>query len=96
MNFQIKPSEFLSEIGWKFQLRGNWLCLKKCPFCGGGQNADPFTFAVHAIDGNYFCHRAKCGAKGSFWGLIESQDRDPKDYLGERETTKKKRYIYGR
>lgn len=95
--FKITPAEFLSEIGWQFKRRGAWLTLRICPFCDGGDGGrDLFTFAVHATEGNYFCHRAKCGARGTFWGLIESQGRQASDYFGEREQTTSKRFVYGR
>lgn len=97
-SFTISPSEFLSEIGWRFSRRGSWLSVKRCPFCGGGYSGDVFTFAVHSADGNYFCHRTKCGARGSFWSLIESQGKNPRDYTGTSFAPKqtKKRFIYGR
>ncbi len=94
MSFNITPNQFAAEIGWKTQKRGNWLTLKKCPFCGGGESEDVFTFAIHALDGNYFCHRSKCGEKGNFWKLIETTGRNPRDYW-EKEN-KKKKFIYGR
>lgn len=93
--FLVKPAEFLTDLGWKYTRRGVWLVLKVCPFCDGGYSNDVFTFAVHSQDGNYFCHRAKCGVKGSFWKLIESQGKEPRDYR-EKAKTKKKRFIYGR
>lgn len=96
-NFRITPAEFLREIGWNFKPRREWLSLKNCPFCGGGNSRDVFTFAVHSIDGNFFCHRSKCGESGSFWKLIELNNRNPRDYLGERqEFKKKKNFIYGK
>jgi hypothetical protein len=94
MSFSITPSQFLSEIGWTAQKRGNWLTLKRCPFCSGGESGDAFTFAVHAADGNYFCHRSKCGQKGNFWKLIEETGRNPRNYWGKERQTQKKRYLY--
>lgn len=95
MNWTTTPAEFIKTLGWKAVRRGNWLTTKHCPFCGGGNGGDTFTFAVHATDGNFFCHRAKCGESGSFWGLIERVGQNPKDYLGERDKKNgKKRFIY--
>lgn len=100
LHFSITPAVFLREIGWRFKPRGDWLSLKYCPFCDGGSSGDAFTFAVHAEDGNYFCHRAKCGEKGSFWNLIKSQGRNPRDYLSDDvrkpNRKKKKKFIYGK
>ena len=101
IEYNITPAQFLREIGWSFTSRGKWLGLKSCPFCGGGNQRDVFTFAVHSIDGNYFCHRSKCGEKGSFWALIKSQNLNPADYQN-RDSKKgnskkgKKKFIYGR
>jgi hypothetical protein len=99
MNFSITPENFLRDVGAEFKRRDRWLSLKICPFCGGGRSGDKYSFSVHVQDGNYFCHRAKCEAKGSFWKLIEFYGRNPRDYRGEQEfqpKTKKKRFIYGK
>lgn len=98
ISFNITPADFLREIGWQFKLRGEWLSLKYCPFCQGGSSRDVFTFAVHKLDGNFFCHRSKCGMSGNFWKLIELNNRNPRDYIGERQQSKKrqKKYIYGK
>lgn len=97
MEFNIKPAEFLQEIGWQFKARGEWLSLKLCPFCSGGNSCDVFTFAVHATDGNFFCHRSKCSISGNFWKLIELNQRNPRAYIGEKTFKKrKKKFIYGK
>lgn len=96
MRFTITPAELLAELGWANKKRGNWLTMKKCPFCGGGEGGDAFTFAVHGTDGNFFCHRSKCGMRGSFWGLLETVGRNPREYF-EKDGTKaktKKKFIY--
>lgn len=92
MSFSITPLQFLRQIGWQVTKRGNWLTTKYCPFCSGGSSGDLFTFAVHSADGNYFCHRAKCGEKGSFWALMESQGQNPREYWNKE--AKKKRFLY--
>lgn len=91
MSWNIKPGQFLTSLGWKFSRRGVWLTTKECPFCKGGESGDAFTFAVHSQDGNYFCHRSKCGEKGSFWKLIEESGQNPRNYW---EKEKKKKYLY--
>lgn len=102
MKFNITPSEVLQQLGWKYKQKGNWLVLPHCPNCQGGEHRDIGTFAVHAMDGNFFCHRAKCGYRGTFWGLLLSIGEDPKEYLISDEsypkrpkTEKKRGYIYG-
>lgn len=92
----MTPSNFLADIGWSYQKRGKFLSMKYCPFCDGGQHGDSFTFIVHASDGNYSCQRSKCGASGSFWSLIESQGREPREYIQRKSSEKKKRFVYGR
>lgn len=94
MNYSITPEQFLREIGWTFKRRANWLTLRYCPFCTGGDSKDIFTFAVHITGGNFFCHRQKCGVKGSFWKLIESQNKNPRDYAERAKS--KKRFVYGK
>jgi hypothetical protein len=98
--FRITPAEFLRELGWEFKKRDVWLTVKICPFCDGGASRDLNSFSVHETDGNYFCHRQKCSVGGSFWKLVESQGRNPREYLGERKDgfvkRRKKKFIYGR
>jgi hypothetical protein len=104
VNWKITPAEFLSELGWTNKRRGNWLTMVICPFCNGGDHKDKLTFIVHAKDGNYSCSRAKCGSRGSFWGLMLAVGKDPKEFLGERiemmrprkKKQTKKGYVYGR
>jgi len=62
---------YLAQKGWEFKRRGDWLELRKCPFCKGGQHSDVGTFAVHAIDGNYVCQRGSCAVSGPFARLQE-------------------------
>lgn len=95
MNWKITPEEFLREIGADYKKRGKWLTLRNCIFCDGAEDGDSFSLCVHVTDGNYFCHRAKsCGERGSFWKLIQSFGREPREYLGERRSTKN--FVYGR
>jgi hypothetical protein len=95
-NWTTTPAEFLREIGAVFKKRGKWLQISSCPFCGGGGSSDKYSLNVHETDGNFFCHRSKCGMRGSFWKFIELNNRDPKDYLSERRKSTKKRYIFGK
>lgn len=100
MNWNVTPEQFLNEVGAKFKRRDRWLSLQICPFCHGGDHGDKFSFSVHVVDGNYFCHRTKCAAGGSFWNLIEFYGKNPRDYRGEQifqpKKKKKKNFIYGR
>lgn len=96
MTFDITPEQFLNEVGAQFVKRTRWLSLKICPFCDGGDRGEKYSFSVHKTDGNYFCHRNKCGARGSFWKLIEHYGRNPRDYRGNAPQPKKKKFMYGR
>lgn len=90
----MTPQEFLQDTGWKFVRRGAWLVVKVCPFCSGGHSGDTMTFVVHERDGNFSCLRSKCGASGTFWKLIASTGKNPRDYIEAKP--KKKRFMYGR
>jgi hypothetical protein len=98
MSFNIRPIEFMRELGWSPKTRGQWLTIQRCPFCGGGSSGDVFTFAVHSTDGNFFCHRAKCGERGNFWKLIESASYNPRDYWEpeDKQQSKKTKWRYGK
>lgn len=99
LTFSITPTALLNQLGWKFKKRGQWLTVKECPVCGGGESKDKDTFAIHEKDGNFFCLRGKCGIRGGFWKFLEACELDPKDYInkdGKFKRTKKKKYIYGK
>ncbi|MET0753610.1 MAG: hypothetical protein ABWZ66_09560 [Pyrinomonadaceae bacterium] len=98
MIYNITPEQFLNEVGASFVRRVRWLSLKICPFCYGGSSGEKYSFSVHIQDGNFFCHRNKCGERGNFWKLIEFYGRNPRDYRGESDfkpKKKKKKYMYG-
>lgn len=102
MNFfdwKITPADFLREVGLAHKKRGSWLQVATCIFCDGGGSNDKFSLNVHEKDGNFFCHRSKCGMRGSFWKFIELNHRDPREYLGEKRSKgkkMKKRFIFGK
>lgn len=79
----ISPMDVLSRIGLspKLPIRSKWLKFKYCPFCGGGNNKDRYTFVMHGIEGNYSCSRSKCGQRGTFWGFLLANNLEPKDFL---------------
>jgi hypothetical protein len=95
LEFSITPAELLREVGWEYSKKGKWLLMKHCPFCGGGDHADKFTFIVHEQDGNFTCSRSKCGNSGSFWKLLELHGQDPRNFLDKsKKQTKKKKWMY--
>ncbi len=55
-----------------------------CPFCGGGEKRDKYTFALNLHNNNYNCKRGKCGKAGTFFGLAklfnETADKEKSSY----------------
>jgi hypothetical protein len=102
IQYTITPADFLKSVGVSYRQSDNWLGIKVCPFCGGGDKKQTHTFAVHAVDGNYSCLRTKCGVKSSFWNLMLHYGHDPKQYIKRTDKSyrpeKKKvtRFIYGK
>lgn len=96
--YSIKPAELLSEHGISYKSKREWLSIKSCLFCEGGNHDDYFTFVVHKIEGNYICKRSKCGKNGTFWSLLMYFDLNPKKYLTSTVSEKRssKRFVYGR
>jgi hypothetical protein len=80
--FTITPEELARRAGWRYKVRSSkWLDVARCPFCRGGEHGDEHTFIIHRTDGNYACLRSKCGARGSFWKLIEHAGFNPRDFV---------------
>ena len=104
VEFTLTPEEFLQELGINYKRREDWLGLKWCLFCFGGESKQVHTFAIHAIDGNYSCLRTKCGVKGSFWNLMLHYGYNPVNYIKRTdksfkpkpEKREKTRFIYGK
>lgn len=95
--YSITPEQFLREVGVEFKTKMNWLSVKTCPFCGGGDRGDILSFTMHKVDGNYVCKRTKCDARGTFWGLMLYFNYDPKKYVisDDRQQTKtRERFTY--
>lgn len=56
---------------------GECLQVKLCPFCGGGDHHDRWTFALKLDDGASVCKRGNCGWKGSFLELQRAMGDQP-------------------
>jgi len=49
-----------------YRQNGDEIYARYCPFCGGGQRKDKYTFCFNVRKETYICHRGKCGEKGTF------------------------------
>lgn len=79
----LEPYEIKSYIqgkGLKTRLRGRKVEMELCPFCGGGESKDKFTFVVYTDGGNFKCMRGSCATAGTFWALTEKFGDNPKDF----------------
>lgn len=100
IKWTITPEEVLQSRGVRFKKKSQWLDVKHCPFCGGGQRKSPNTFAVHSQKGYYFCLRTSCGEKGNFWKLLIFYGYNPPDHIDRSSRSfkkkQKKKFIYGK
>lgn len=62
---------FISHVGASARQDGREMKFTFCPFCNGGSHKDKNTFSINVDSGAYICHRASCGAKGSFVELAK-------------------------
>ena len=49
-----------------YRISGDEARTRTCPFCGGGESNDLFTFSINLDTGFYTCFRGSCNAKGDF------------------------------
>lgn len=99
ITYTITPIELLQQKGCRTKEKGNWIGVKECPFCHGGNGNQKWTFAVHIEDGNYVCLRTSCNARSNFWNLLKHFGYNPKEYIDNKKKRKKvrrKRFIYGK
>lgn len=73
---------YLRDKGLIFRRRGQKAECKICPFCGGGEHSDFWTFVVYLDNsgGNFKCMRGSCARVGSFWQLATHFGDDPKEF----------------
>jgi twinkle protein len=102
IEYTITPQEVLDSEGIKYSTKGNWLSVKYCPFCHGGQTKQVYTFGIHKFDFNYNCLRTTCGAASNFWNLLIHFGYDPKQFVKRRshsqkpDRARKSSYVYRR
>ena len=49
--------------------KGDELVFKYCPYCGGGENRDKYTFSINLTNGAHNCKRSSCGKTGNMISL---------------------------
>lgn len=54
-----------------YRISGAEARTRTCPFCGGGDSNDLYTFCVSLETGAYKCFRGSCGVSGDFKRLAE-------------------------
>jgi len=57
-------------FGEEYNIKDNELIPDYCPYCGGGNNSDKYTFAISLETGYWNCMRGKCGKSGTFRKLV--------------------------
>lgn len=65
-----------------FKVVGNEIKPLYCPFCGGGNHQDRYTFALNMENHTFNCLRGSCGVKGHFSELCREKNLrydDPAD-----------------
>lgn len=60
-----------------YRIRRDEVRTRTCPFCGGGENQDLFTFSVNVDTGAYKCFRGSCHAEGGIAQLAEKLGEKP-------------------
>lgn len=111
-HFAIEDLEgFRNHIGGDTRERGTELEWKHCPYCGGGDHGDKWTFAISKETGQFICQRASCGVKGAFVQLardfgydLPDEKTEYKDFSGTlnnrpdmwNATDESKAYLFGR
>lgn len=68
-----------------YRISGAEARTRTCPFCGGGDSNDLYTFCVSLETGAYKCFRGSCGVSGDFKRLAERMgervDANPRSAL---------------
>ena len=65
-----------------YRLSGGEARAAVCPFCGGGDNHDLYTFCVSLETGAYRCFRGSCNQSGSFQQLAKFLGEKVEDHRG--------------
>ena len=68
-DFENKVISLANKYLRPYKIVNGQVSAMTCPFCHGGEHNDQYSFYVGLYNGTYYCHRAGCGAKGSFYSL---------------------------
>ena len=66
----MRPLDFADAHLGEYQVKGDEVIPKYCPYCKGGQNGDINTFALNTESLAYNCKRGTCGANGAYHHLL--------------------------
>lgn len=62
----MNPGEFAQKHLYPYKVKGNEIIPERCPYCGGGEHGDKYTFALNTDKLTYNCKRGKCNVSGTF------------------------------
>ena len=80
----MNEKEFADAFCGRYKIKGDEICPKYCPVCGGGHNKDEYTFGLNLKKHVYNCQRGSCTAgKGTFKQLCDRFGVEA-DYYTER------------
>ena len=57
----------------KHKIVGDEIKPLYCPYCGGGNHQDRYTFALNMENHTFNCMRGSCGVKGHFSELCREK-----------------------
>lgn len=77
----MNESQFADTYLREIKIKNREIEAKICPFCGGGQHADLYTFSINTDKHTYNCLRGKCGERGTFKELCERYNEQADYYL---------------
>lgn len=75
----MTPYELAQRHMTPYKTRGSEITPKLCPYCGGGQSKDKYTFALNGETGAFNCKRGECGKQGNFAQLCKHLGEMPGD-----------------
>lgn len=77
----MNESQFANTYLREIKVKDKEIEAKICPFCGGGQHQDQYTFSINTDKHTYNCLRGKCGERGTFKDLCERYNEQADYYL---------------
>lgn len=75
--------DFARQYLGEFKVKGDEIIVKYCPICHGGHSGKKNKFFLNMDKHTFICHRASCGAKGTFYELTKMYN-EKAEYVTER------------